>query len=119
MHYPRAAKGEEGEELFVVRRRIKGPLWWADAFCADRQGRYLSTHDDNTFGVGRELRIGFLLRTVLYLLFSIERLRDPVFSAPSLFGHLVVNAMTRLYGASRLTCMYVMLPIPTSQCPRR
>ena len=53
---PRAAKGEEGEELFVVRRRIKGPLWWADAFCADRQGRYLSTHDDNTFGVGRELR---------------------------------------------------------------
>lgn len=48
---PRAAKGEEGEELFVVRRRIKGPLWWADAFCADRQGRYLSTHDENTFGV--------------------------------------------------------------------
>ena len=54
MHYPRAAKGEEGEELFVVRRRIKGPLWWADAFCADRQGRYLSTHDENTFGVGKE-----------------------------------------------------------------
>ena len=52
---PRAAKGEEEEGLFVVRRRIKGPLWWADAFCADRQGRYLSTHDDNTFGVGREL----------------------------------------------------------------
>ena len=46
-------KGEEGEELFVVRRRIRGPLWWADAFCADRQGRYLSTHDDTTFGVGR------------------------------------------------------------------
>ena len=53
-------KGEEGEELFVVRRRIRGPLWWADAFCADRQGRYLSTHDDTTFGVGRgcELRFG-------------------------------------------------------------
>ena len=51
---PRAATGEEGEELFVVRRRIKGPLWWADAFCADRQGRYLSTHDDNTFGIGKE-----------------------------------------------------------------
>ena len=44
------------DELFVVRRKIKGPLWWADAFCADRQGRYLSTHDDNTFGIGKEGR---------------------------------------------------------------
>ena len=42
------------DQLFVVRRKIKGPLWWADAFCADRQGRYLSTHDDNTFGIGKE-----------------------------------------------------------------
>ena len=55
-------KGEEDEELFVVRRRIRGPLWWADAFCADRQGRYLSTHDDTTFGVGKrgcKMRFGW------------------------------------------------------------
>ena len=56
-------KGEEGEELFVVRRRIRGPLWWADAFCADRQGRYLSTHDDTTFGVGRGCKMRFGMST--------------------------------------------------------
>ena len=51
------------DELFVVRRKIKGPLWWADAFCADRQGRYLSTHDDTTFGVGRDCKMRFGMLT--------------------------------------------------------
>ena len=43
-----------GSDLFVLAKKLSGPLWWADAFCADRKGRYLASHDEHTFAIGME-----------------------------------------------------------------